>query len=167
MRAYIEEHTWAQAPIGKTRSQAALLSHTALNQTHNSHSRRFKLPHGHKFYLKKEQKANAPPSRALCLFFKCQSENPPYPATLKQIALIKQLALPRLSFTARRRRRRRHGQTNVTNVCFRNSGDKDSLQFHPFSLVQPLLFHPALLQTTRPAQDDPARSGGGGALKQG
>lgn len=148
MRVYIEEHTWAQAHIGKIRTQAAMPSHTALNQTHNSHSRRFKLPHGQKFYLKNEQKANAPPSRALCLFFKCQSENPPYPATLKKIALIKQLALPRLSFTARRR----HGQTNVTNVCFRNRGDKDSLQFHSVSLVHPLVFHPALLRTTRAAQ---------------
>lgn len=76
-----------------------MLSHIAPNKKHNSHSRRFKLPHGQKFYLKNKQKANTPPNRALCLFFKCQSENPPYPTTLKKIALINQLAQLQLSFT--------------------------------------------------------------------
>lgn len=150
MRVYIEEHTWAQAHIGKIRTKTAMLSHTALNKTYNSHSRRFKLPHGQKFYLKNEQKTNTPPNRALGLFFKCQGENPPYPATLKKIALIKQLALPRLSFTTRLCRR--HGQTNVTNVCFCSSGDKDSLQFHSVLLVHPLIFCSELFRTTRSAQ---------------
>lgn len=141
-----------------------MLSHTALNKTYNSHSRRFKLPRGHKFYLKNEQKTNAPPSRALCLFFKCQSENPPYPATLKKIALIKQLAPPRLSFTARLWRRR--GQTNVTNVCFRN---KDSLQLCSFTLSSFTLHRsdgPGPLRRTRSPQDSPVPSGRPGLLRR-
>lgn len=100
--------------------QTAMLSHTAPNKMHNSHSRWFKLPHWQKFYLKKEQKANMPPNRALCLFFKCQSENPPYPTTLKKIALINQPALLQLSFTTWLCHCNR--QTNMTNVvCFLNS----------------------------------------------
>lgn len=139
-----------------------MLSHTALNETHNSHSRRFKLPHGRKFYLKNGQKANAPPSRALCLFFKCQSENPPYPATLKKIALIEGLAPPRLSFTARLCRR--HGQTNVTNVVF---SQRRWQRFSPVSLRFARSPSRLSLRTTRSAQDDPVRSGGYGALKRG
>lgn len=46
---------------------------------YSSNPRRFKLPHGQKFYLRMEQKANMPPNWALCLFFKCQSENPAPP----------------------------------------------------------------------------------------
>lgn len=112
-------------------TQTAMLSHTALNKKHNSHSRRFKLPHGQKFYLKNEQKANMPPKRALCLFFKCQSENPPYPTTLKKIALINQLALVQLSFTTWLCHCNR--QTNMTNVvCFLNSSKKIIYNFTLF-----------------------------------
>lgn len=109
-----------------------MLSHTALNKKHNSHSRRFKLPHGQKFYLKNEQKANMPPNRALRLFFKCQSENPPYPTTLKKIALINQLALLQLSFTTWLWHCNR--QTNMTNVvCFLNNSKKIIYNFTLFS----------------------------------
>lgn len=128
-------------------TQTAMLSHTALNKKHNSHSRRFKLPHGQKFYLKNEQKANMPPKRALCLFFKCQSENPPYPTTLKKIALINQLALLQLSFTTWLCHCNR--QTNMTNVvCFLNSSKKIIYNFTLFLTHSlSLLSHALLLRS--------------------
>lgn len=123
---------------GNKCTQTAMLSHTALNKKYNSHSRRFKLPHGQKFYLKNEQKANMPPNRALCLFFKCQSENPPDPATLKKIALINQLALLQLSFTTWLCHCNR--QTNTANVvCFLNSSKKIIYNFTLFCLTRSLI----------------------------
>lgn len=107
-----------------------------LNEKYNSHSRRFKLPHGQKFYLKNEQKTNMPPKRALCLFFKCQSENPPYPATLKKIALINQRALVQLSFNTWLCHGNR--RTNMTNVCFLNSSKKIIYNFTLFCLPRSL-----------------------------
>lgn len=87
-----------------------------------------------------------PPNRALCLFFKCQSENPRYPTTLKKIALINQLALLQLSFTTWLCHCNR--QTNMTNVVrFLNSSKKIIYKLTLFLTHSSLSSHTLLLRS--------------------
>lgn len=150
MRVYIEEHTHGR--VRKLRKQMRTNGDAEPHSGYSSHSRRFKLPRGQRFYLRNEQKANTPPNRAVRLFFKCQRENPSPSHNVEEDSFDQPASAVAAVIHCFGFAIAAGEQTNATNVPFLNGSQKIIYNFTLFLAhsLGPLVSHAVVEERLSP-----------------